>query len=76
MGDLDGIDAGIVERGDDPLHVLRVDPVADGVHPVTQRDVLDVEVGHATAPAVRSSCSAIRSAVRMAADVMMSRLPA
>ena len=44
MGDLDGVDAGGVEGGDDPADVVGVDAVADGVHAVAQGDVLDEEL--------------------------------
>ena len=79
MGDLDRVDAGVIEGGDDAGDVGRVDTMADGVHPVSQGDVLDVERGHAGAPSVSTpaeSSVAIRSAVCMAAEVMMSRFPA
>ncbi len=74
MRDLDGVDAGVVERGDDPGDVLRGDPVAYGVHAVAQRDVLDEDrSAHGQFPAFEA---AIRSAICSAAEVMMSRLPA
>ena len=73
MGDFDGVDSGVVEGQHDAFHVVGSDPVTHRVHPVTQRDVLDVDGGaHATAPL----WAAMRSATWMAADVMMSRLPA
>ena len=42
VGDLDGVDAGGVERGGDPATSAGRDAVADGVHAVAQGDVLDV----------------------------------
>ena len=73
--DLDRIDPGLVEGAHDLLDVCRVDAMPDRVHAVAQRDVLDVELGaHAGTPSVSRTASA--SAVRIAADVMMSRLPA
>ena len=75
MGDLDGIDAGGVQRGHDPPDVLGRDPVPDRVHAVTQRDVLNEQCGHRA-----FSCFwafwAIRSPTCSAAEVMMSRFPA
>ena len=51
--------------------------VADGVHAISQRDVADVQVvSHERAPAVWLTWVAMRSAVALAAEVMMSRLPA
>lgn len=74
MADLDGRDPGGVEGGDDPADLLGGDPMPDGVHPVPERDVLDIELrGHAITGFDRS---AIRSATRIAAEVMMSRFPA
>jgi len=42
---LDGVDPGRVERGDDLRHVVATDPVPDGVHAVTQGDVLEEDAG-------------------------------
>ncbi len=78
--DLDRIDLRAVQRPRDRLHMIEAVLVADRVHAVAQRDVLNVELlsgrieGHAATPwFIRS---AIFSAVLSAADVMMSRLPA
>ena len=78
VADLDGIDAGAIERRGDAPHVGDGILVADGVHAVAQRDVLDVEARAALmpSPAAPPSDAASRSPVRSAADVMMSRLPA
>jgi hypothetical protein len=78
VSDLDGIDLCPVERPGDLLDVVEPVLVADGVHPVAQGDVLDVEFGgggiqgHAGTP----RRATIFSAVFSAAEVMMSRLPA
>ena len=78
---LDGVDVGVVQRLGDGADVVQPVLVTDGVHPVAQRHVLDVELvgvgieGHQAA----TFCwrrSAILSAVARAAEVMMSRLPA
>ena len=45
VGDLDRVDAGGVEGGDDALDVVWGDAVADGVHAVAQGDVLDEDRG-------------------------------
>ncbi|EWS63717.1 hypothetical protein Y695_03047 [Hydrogenophaga sp. T4] len=81
VGDFDGIDLGVVERLGD-LHGLRhAVLVADRVAAVAQRDVGDVDllVGHVLllqATTAASRRAAMCSAVRSAALVMMSRLPA
>ncbi len=67
VGDLDGVDPGRVERGGDPGDLAGGVAVGDGVHAVAQGHVLDVEAVHRVT---------IRSAVRSAAEVMMSRFPA
>ena len=80
VGHLDGVHPGPVERAGNGAHVVQPVLVANGVHPVAQGDVLDIELvsrgveAHAATP----SCmrSAIFSAVFSAAEVMMSRLPA
>jgi hypothetical protein len=72
VGDLDGVHPGPVECGHDVADLGGGVAVPDGVHAVPQGHVLDVEVHLLTHP--RSS--AMRSAVRRAAEVMMSRLPA
>ena len=88
MADLDGVDAGAIERRGDAPDVADGILVADGVHAVAERDVLDVQTAACPAEAVRlqaiGSCHHLaargarpsRSPVRSAADVMMSRLPA
>ena len=45
VADLDGVDARAIERRRDAPHVVDRILVADGVHAVAQRDVLDVERG-------------------------------
>ncbi len=42
VADLDRVDAGAVERAGDLAHRLQMILVTDRMHPVTQRDVLDV----------------------------------
>ena len=78
MGDFDAADAGLVERaGDLPDLVERI-AVADGMHAVAQRGVLNVNLAvrvHIHDQAAFLS-STRRSAVASAAEVMMSRLPA
>ena len=77
MGDFDRVDPGGVECGRDPAHGARVDAVLDGVHAVSERDVLDVEfLAHRVASAGVLARLAIDSPTRRAAEVMMSRLPA
>ena len=75
MGDLDRGDPGGVEGGGDGAGLVDGVPVPDGVHAVPQGHVLDVERGHRDATSW-GRCAAMRSAVRRAAEVMMSRLPA
>ncbi len=72
MGDFDCVDSGRIERPADVPNVVESVLMADGVHAIAQRHVLNVEIGvvHAGTPV------AICSAVLIAADVMMSRLPA
>ena len=70
----DRVDAGSVESCDDPLDVGRRDAVANSVHAVAKGDVLDEDL--AVAHLVASFCWAMRSAICIPADVMMSRLPA
>ena len=70
----DRVDAGSVESCDDPLDVGGRNAVADSVHAVTKGDVLDEDL--AVAHLVASFCWAMRSAICIPADVMMSRLPA
>lgn len=91
VGDLDGGDPGGVQGGGDGTGLLDGVAVPHGVHAVAQGDVLDVQRGrggflarpggggvvgaHRVAPSVER-CAAMRSAVRSAAEVMMSRFPA
>ena len=72
MRDLDRIDPGRIERGDDLGHAVRRDLVANGMHAVAQRHVLQVDCLHD----LFSAAPIRRSAVCRAADVMMSRFPA
>src|SRR5262249_19224910 len=80
--DLDRIDAAPIESRGDACSLLERARVTDGVHAVTERDVLNVEAGwvHVTGPAASAervaAMAARRSPVRNAAEVMMSRLPA
>ena len=82
VADLDGVDPRGVEGLADIPDPVEPVLVADGVHPVAQGHVLDVDLpgpapGHrpsSARPAARRSTS--RSAVLSAAEVMMSRLPA
>ena len=82
VGHFDRVDLGFVEGLADCLDVIEAVLVADGVHPVPQGDVLDVDLlffvdcHNPVLQAVAMRRSMTRSAVRMAADVMMSRLPA
>ena len=87
MGDLDDRDAGVVERLDDVVHLLRGELVPLVVRAVAQAGVGEAEVevvaptpvervevrGHHLLP---SSERAMFSPTRAAAAVMMSRLPA
>src|SRR5262245_3629949 len=72
VSDLEGVDTGIVERLGYPRHLLERITMPDGVHSIAQRNVLDVEFRHDQL----LFCSARRSPVLSAADVMISRLPA
>ena len=74
VGDLDHLHASSVEAFDDLDHVFCVVLMADGVRAVAQSRVDETVVGggHALTP----RCSAMASPTRMAAAVMMSRLPA
>jgi hypothetical protein len=82
MRHLDGVDTGGVEGEADRLEIVNGILVADGVHAIAQRHVLEVEplggpevgsVGHTATPC---RVCASRSPARSAAEVMMSRLPA
>ena len=53
MADLDGIDPRAIESRGDAPHVANRILVANGVHAVAQRDVLDVEAAAGAAEALR-----------------------
>src|SRR3546814_8795392 len=76
MRDLDRIDLRLIERPGDRLNMIEAVLVADRVHPVAQRHILDIEFGRSGVEAHAAIISAIFSAVRSDAEVMMSRLPA
>ena len=77
VGDLDRVHPCRVQRGGDFGGLRQAVLVAYRVHPVTQRDVADVErLGHCGAPTLLIEWAAMRSAVASAAEVMMSRFPA
>ena len=66
MGDLDGIDAGLIERPGNGDHLIEAVSMADRMHAIAQRHVLNIEAivgAHAT---LASACSAMRSAVASA----------
>ena len=79
--DLDAVDARRVEGRGDLAHLLRGNAVAQSVHAVAQRDVLDEEpvdgglMTRSPRP-LGGMRAAIWSATCSAAEVMMSRLPA
>ena len=74
VGDLDRVDTGSVKCLDDAPDIVAFDAMAQCVHAVTERDVLDEQLGHSVTPRfVRVTSD---SATLRAADVMMSRLPA
>ncbi len=88
MCDLDRVNPGFVERLRDRLHMVDAVHVADRVHPVAQRDVLNIELvaridvealgvwsGHAVTFFPSRIRCASSSPVALAAAVMMSRLP-
>ena len=76
VADLDGIDTSAIERRGNAPHVGDGILVANGVHAVAERDVLDVEAAAHAITGRAAEDAASRSPVRSAADVMMSRLPA
>src|SRR3546814_4061667 len=76
MRDLERIDLRLIERPGDRLNMIEAVLVANRVHPVAQRHILDIEFGRSGVEAHAAILSAIFSAVRSAAEVMMSRLPA
>ena len=77
MGDFDGVDPRRVERLRDGGHLLEAVLVPDGVHAVAQGDVADVELVVMLGSSGNfGGGEAMRSAVALAADVMMSRFPA
>jgi hypothetical protein len=73
---LDGVDTGRVERRHDLADTARRDAVPDGVHAVPEGDVLQEDPRAHRTTSSRRERSAILSATRSAADVMMSRFPA
>ena len=83
MRDLDRVHPGGIERGCDLADMINPVHVADGVHPVTQGHVLDielvarldVELAHCPTPPCPMRRAASSSPVALAAAVMMSRLP-
>ncbi len=52
VGDLDGVDTGSVEGGGNRHRLPQRVLVLDGVHPVAQGDVADIEASHVAAPTV------------------------
>ena len=80
VGNLDGVHLGPIKCPGDRLDVLDAVLMANGMHSVAQRHVLDVKFRgfriQAHGETSSSSRSAIFSAVRSAAEVMMSKLPA
>ena len=80
MRHLDRVNARPVERGGDRADMIQPIGMADRMHAVAQRHILDVErrlarvEGHAACRSSRRR--AIASPVASAAEVMMSRLPA
>ena len=74
--DLDRVDLRTVERLRDRLHMIQLILVADRVHAVAERHVLNIELGRCGIETHAAILSAIFSAVFSAAEVMMSRLPA
>jgi hypothetical protein len=75
MRNLDGVHPCIVQRAGNGAHMVERISMADRMHAVAQRHVLNVELA-GRLHAATCHFSAIASAVRSAADVMMSRFPA
>ena len=87
MGDLDRVHARLVECGGNSAHLINAVHVANRVHAVAQRYVLNIKLvpagnlklchsasfAHDAAAAMRRSAKS--SPVALAAAVMMSRLP-
>src|SRR3546814_10939278 len=77
---LDRIDAGLPERLSDRAHMIDTVHVADGVHAVAQRHILDVELvladveAHDAALRAWMRCAS-SSPVDLAAAAMLSSLP-
>ena len=80
VGHLDHRHTGVVEGGDDALHLFLGELVALVVRAVAQRGVGDPDVEsvvvHRAPPATAAASLAISSPTLVAAAVMMSRLPA
>ena len=81
MCHLDGVNSALIEGEGDGRYMLGRIPVPYGVHAVPKGDVLDVKlvdcrIKHGQAAMGASLRTAIFSAVRRAAEVMISRLPA
>ena len=79
MRHFDGVDTGIVQGLGDRADAVSAIHVKDGMHPVTQGDILDVKLAgfrvESHAATLSRFCSAIRSPAALAAAVIMSRLP-
>ena len=83
MRDFDCVDAGIIQRLGDAADMVEAVHVADGMHAIAQRHVLNVqlvggriELAHYAVSSLRAAMrSASSSPVALAAAVMMSRLP-
>ena len=79
MRHFDGVDTGIVQGFGDRADAVCAVHVKNRVHPITQGNILDVELvgfgieGHAATFA--RFCCASRSPAALAAAVIMSRLP-
>ena len=80
MRHLDGIDPRRVQRGGDSRDMVDAIEMADRMHAIAQRDILDIEMTGIGIEHQATRCMSMRpaifSAVRNAADVMISRLPA
>jgi len=80
MRDLDRVDLSLIERLRDRLHMIEAILMADRMHAVPERHVLNVEFALRFEAAHQATLlrprSTMRSAVFSAAEVMMSRLPA
>ncbi len=77
MRDFDRIDPRFIQRSSNLLDVIDAVLMTDGMHAIAQSHILNIELAgraHAAISALR--LRATRSAVRSAADVMISRFPA